>query len=565
MIKEFLNKCNSCGKCQRVCPFLSAYGKPEEILRRADDKVFECTNCGACSMVCPFKLAPSEAIHTKKTLLLQSGNVSNRVRNALGASESFANRGHKFPFRHYSYCEIAFWPGCGLAGVSPDIVNSSIKLLSIRFNKSVGLVLDCCFDPCYQMGDVNRVNTAISEIQKSLEDYGIKEVITGCGNCTKVLSKFLQGIEVRHIFEILQKGDLNKLPEDATLHHPCPSFRFKEVQEKAKDFIANSSEATGANKIPNCCGLGGGLHHLNSELSSSFTKKAIRVNEDKEKNSLSTNATVITYCMGCKSRFINSGAKAYHVLEGLKGVSKLETVPSALKKYLNRMSLSLSSKINLQKMSLLFTLLAIIILTTKLRAEGYISVDNILKFIETNKVLAPALFIAFYSAAPSVFIPSLALTLGAGFIWGPIWGSVFAITGATIGATVPFLLSRYIMGDWVKRRFSKERWHSLNERVNKHGWKAVAFARLMPILPFPVLNYVFGLTPIPLFHYVWATFVFMLPSCIAYTAFGSSMGELILKGKITGLIVGIVIASIAMGIPFLVKRYFMNKDTLGSG
>ncbi|MCX8027306.1 MAG: VTT domain-containing protein, partial [Thermodesulfovibrionales bacterium] len=154
-----------------------------------------------------------------------------------------------------------------------------------------------------------------------------------------------------------------------------------------------------------------------------------------------------------------------------------------------------------------------------------------------------------------VFIPSLALTLGAGFIWGPIWGPVFAISGATLGATVPFLLSRYLMGDWVKRRFSEERWLELNTKVRQHGWKAVAFTRIVPIFPYPVLNYLFGITPIPLLHYVGATFVFMLPACITYTAFGSSMGELILKGNITGLIIGIVIASVAMLIPFALKRF----------
>jgi uncharacterized membrane protein YdjX (TVP38/TMEM64 family) len=100
--------------------------------------------------------------------------------------------------------------------------------------------------------------------------------------------------------------------------------------------------------------------------------------------------------------------------------------------------------------------------------------------------------------------------------------------------------------------------------VERHGWKAVAFARLLPVLPFPVLNYMFGVTPIPFFHYLWSTFVFMLPACIAYVAFGSSMGELILKGNVKGLIIGIIVASLAMLLPFalkpLVKKVSSPKD-----
>lgn len=565
MIEEFLTNCNACAKCQKVCQFLGTHGKPDEILKKDDDTVFECTNCRACTIVCPFKLSPSDAIYTKKTTLLQSGNVSERVKNALNSSRAFAYRGHKFPFSHYTKCETAFWPGCGLAGVSPEIVKSSVKSLSKRLDKPVGLILDCCFDPCYQIGDVMTVKDACSEIQKRLEACGVKEVITGCGNCTKILSMYLQGIKVRHILEVLQKDDLSDLPQDITLHNPCPSFRFEGLQGKTKDIISAKSNMANSNTLPNCCGLGGGLHHLNTDLSDAFAKKAISVNphtdnviEDNKKASDTKNTntpqTILTYCMGCKSKFINQGQKAYHVLETLPGVKRLEDVPSSLKKYINRISLSASSKINLKKVSLLIVLVTVIILTTKFRAEGYISVDSIIKFIESNRVLAPALFIAFYAIAPTVFIPSLALTLGAGFIWGPIWGSLFAITGATIGATVPFLLSRYIMGDWVKRRFSEERWHALNTKVNTHGWKAVAFTRIVPIFPYPVLNYLFGITPIPLIHYVLATFLFMLPACVAYTAFGSSMGELILKGNIKGLVLGIVIASIAMLIPFALKK-----------
>jgi uncharacterized membrane protein YdjX (TVP38/TMEM64 family) len=130
---------------------------------------------------------------------------------------------------------------------------------------------------------------------------------------------------------------------------------------------------------------------------------------------------------------------------------------------------------------------------------------------------------------------------------------IFSITGATTGASVAFLVSRYLMGNTIKERFGYERWKWLQEKVERHGWKAVAFARLLPVLPFPVLNYMFGVTPIPFFHYLWSTFVFMLPACIAYVAFGSSMGELILKGNLKGLVIGIIVASIAMLLPFALK------------
>jgi uncharacterized membrane protein YdjX (TVP38/TMEM64 family) len=142
---------------------------------------------------------------------------------------------------------------------------------------------------------------------------------------------------------------------------------------------------------------------------------------------------------------------------------------------------------------------------------------------------------------------------------------IFAITGATTGSSVAFLISRYLMANTIKKRFGYEKWTWLKEKVEKHGWKAVAFARLLPVLPFPVLNYMFGVTPIPFFHYLWASSVFMLPACIAYVAFGSSMGELLLKGNVKGLVIGILIASVAMLLPFvlkpIVKKVTSQRDT----
>ena len=252
------------------------------------------------------------------------------------------------------------------------------------------------------------------------------------------------------------------------------------------------------------------------------------------------------------------------MLELITGVKPIEKPVPSTKKWVNRFSLSMNQRLNTKKLLLGLTVIFLILLTTYLRKNGYISTDRILEFIQKYKVVAPLVFILIYAIGPSLFIPSLPLTLGAGFLWGPFWGVIFSITGATTGASVAFLVSRYLMANTIRERFGYERWEWLKEKVERHGWKAVAFARIVPIFPFPVLNYMFGVTPIPFFHYLWSTFVFMLPACIAYVAFGSSMGALILKGNVKGLVIGIVIASIAFLLPFafkpFVKKVFPPKD-----
>jgi uncharacterized membrane protein YdjX (TVP38/TMEM64 family)/Fe-S oxidoreductase len=555
-INEFLKSCENCGRCKRVCPFLDTYGTPDKIITETPEKVFYCSNCKACDTVCKERLNPSEALFEMKTILLRSGNYPQEVKNALNSARAYAMRGHNFPFVYYSSTDTVFWPGCGLAGTSPEMVKKTIKLLSKSLNKRVGLVLDCCFDPLYQLGDINSVKEAAERIQERLKNNKITNVITGCTNCRKSLSIHLSDIKVEHIFEVLHKNFELRTPyselQTFFIHHPCPSFRSENIRQNAKTILQSSDSE---NSRPTCCGHGGGVSSLSPELSKKFTDKVISASKDNP---------IVTYCMGCKGKFLENGKKAYHLLELMTGVKPIEKPVPSGKKWVNRFIFASTQRFNLKKLLFGITVIFLIIFTTYLRNKGYISTEGILNFIKQYKVLAPLLFILIYAIGPSLFIPSLPLTLGAGFLWGPFWGVIFSITGATTGASVAFLISRYLIGDTIKKRFGYDRSKWLKEKVEKHGWKAVAFARLLPVLPFPVLNYMFGVTPISFLHYLWATFVFMLPACIAYVAFGSSMGELILKGNVKGLIIGIIIASVAFLLPFalkpLVKKVSSHKD-----
>lgn len=539
------SECKSCGKCRKVCPFLEIYGEPYKIISETPQDVFYCTNCGACSAICPQKLTPSQDIFETKYNLIKDSKTPENVSNALNSAKAFAQRGHKFPFSHYSASETVFWPGCGLAGMSPELVKKSIKLLSNHLGKKVGLVLDCCFDPVYQFGDVDSLKKAVNTINERLKNKKIEHVITGCLNCTKILQKYLQDIKVEHILTILPRGE-NEYIKSGCLHHPCPSFKIDNIRDKAKELVFLKDSEITETKTPSCCGFGGGVASINPELSDRFAEKIL----DKF-----TDERIFTYCMGCKSKFLSKGKKAEHILELVAGVKPLEKPTSSLNKWKNRFFLAMSQKIDPKKIVIGILVIFLIILTTHLRQQGYISIDGIFEFLNQHKVLAPALFIIIYAIGPSLFVPSLPLTLGAGFLWGPFWGVIFSITGATIGASVAFLISRYLIGNAVIEKFGYGRWQWLKEKVETHGWKAVAFSRIVPIFPFPILNYLFGVTPIPFIHYLWSTFTFMLPACIAYVAFGSSMGELIVKGNITGLIIGILIASVALMLPLLLKKY----------
>jgi uncharacterized membrane protein YdjX (TVP38/TMEM64 family) len=132
---------------------------------------------------------------------------------------------------------------------------------------------------------------------------------------------------------------------------------------------------------------------------------------------------------------------------------------------------------------------------------------------------APILFLLLYTLATVLFVPGSVLTLAGGALFGPIWGTLWNLIGATLGAMLAFVIARYVASDWVAAR-SGERLGRLMRGVEEEGWRFVAFVRLVPLFPFNLMNYAFGLTRIRLRDYVIASFVCMAPGALAYTYLG---------------------------------------------
>jgi uncharacterized membrane protein YdjX (TVP38/TMEM64 family) len=151
-------------------------------------------------------------------------------------------------------------------------------------------------------------------------------------------------------------------------------------------------------------------------------------------------------------------------------------------------------------------------------------------WIAAAGALGPALFMALYAVATVLFLPGSVITLAGGALFGPALGTLYSLTGATLGATAACLIARYLGADWVRRK-AGGRLTLVIDGVESEGWRFVAFARLMPLFPFNLLNYALGLTRIPLAQYVIASFIFMAPGALAYTYLGYVGREALAGGE----------------------------------
>ena len=176
-----------------------------------------------------------------------------------------------------------------------------------------------------------------------------------------------------------------------------------------------------------------------------------------------------------------------------------------------------------------FALLLALVVARVTGLTEYINLDglnSLRDWINGFGVVAPIVFIVVYVVATVAFLPGAPLSLLAGLVFGPAWGTLWTVIGATLGATLAFLIGRYaargLVESWTA---SNERIRKLDEGVEKHGWRMLVITRLVPLFPFNLQNYAYGLTRIGVGSYVLLTGICIVPGVIAYTFAGGSLAS----------------------------------------
>ncbi|PWU25224.1 MAG: TVP38/TMEM64 family protein [Candidatus Rokuibacteriota bacterium] len=140
--------------------------------------------------------------------------------------------------------------------------------------------------------------------------------------------------------------------------------------------------------------------------------------------------------------------------------------------------------------------------------------------------LGPLAFIAAYIVGVVAFVPSLPMSVLAGLLFGPLWGTLFASVASTLGACLAFMIARYgardLVEHWVARSPALGR---LDHAATRHGFRLVMVTRLVPLFPFNVQNYVYGITGIGFAAYALTSWLCMLPATVAFTMAGGSLGD----------------------------------------
>ena len=577
-----VEKCTGCNLCVQECAFLRRVGNPAEFdgMTEDDCNPFECTLCGLCAAVCPEGVDPSHYFMQQRLKKRSRLNSDDHRHSPLIAYE---RKGTSRLFTFYGLpkeCDTVFFPGCALPGTRPDIVMKVYEHLRKQF-PALGIVLDCCLKPSHDLGREEHFTNVFGELRDYLSRHGVKKVLVACPNCLRIFSQYGGNIAVQTVYGLLSEEPVSSSGTcmvEAVIHDPCVS-RFEPALHKTARMLAEGRglkivEMEHSRERTICCGRGGGANFITPRVMDEAISTRIAEAGGRP---------IVTYCAACAGTFAEK-ARSLHILDlwdsptkALAGKISISRAPFT---YLNRIRLKRklrsmggyavtrerdlgekNGKTFLRSLILASVIVASMLIARATGVVGLLEPELLRAFLEGHGRLGPFLFILLYTVTTVLFLPGLPMTIAAGILFGPFWGVVYAIIGATFGACASFLVARYAARDWVKTKLTGAMIQNLDRQVGEQGWKIVAITRLIPLFPFNLLNYAYGLTNIPFLHYAVASFLCMLPACIAFIVFSSSLPQL-LKGSVSpALLIGVMSIAVVSIVPSWYRRKMSNGSS----
>jgi uncharacterized membrane protein YdjX (TVP38/TMEM64 family) len=165
----------------------------------------------------------------------------------------------------------------------------------------------------------------------------------------------------------------------------------------------------------------------------------------------------------------------------------------------------------------------------------------------------PLAFLAAHIVVTVFPFPRTAFTLAAGLLFGPVLGVPLAVVASTVSAVIALLLVR-AAGWQLSRLVSHPRVDSLDARLRERGWPTVMSMRLIPAVPFSVLNYAAGASAVRVLPYTLASLAGLVPGTAAVVILGDA-----LTGNVSPLLFAVSLCTASLGIAGLIYEIRIHR------
>ena len=182
------------------------------------------------------------------------------------------------------------------------------------------------------------------------------------------------------------------------------------------------------------------------------------------------------------------------------------------------------------------------------------------ELVHENIIFALLLYIIITVVSCVIFVmPGVTYAIIGSILFGPLLGTLACVIGVTIGAGVAFLTSRYFLKDFLKPTIQKNK--HLNQllflNADKNDFLILMITRLVPIFPYNLQNFAYGITDISFKNYITYSFLFMIPGTAMYTIGTASIINA--EKRVMYITITIILTIIVVGLSLYMKQKYVTK------
>jgi uncharacterized membrane protein YdjX (TVP38/TMEM64 family) len=134
----------------------------------------------------------------------------------------------------------------------------------------------------------------------------------------------------------------------------------------------------------------------------------------------------------------------------------------------------------------------------------------------------PIAYMLLYAVGPSFLVPGAVMTIAGGLAFGALWGSIWSLIGANLGALIAFAAGRFLGKSFVAG-LVPQRFRHLLDRLVRNGFYVILYLRIVPVIPYNMLNLLAGASPIEFQDYMSASLIGMVPGTILFAFLGDAL------------------------------------------
>jgi uncharacterized membrane protein YdjX (TVP38/TMEM64 family) len=192
----------------------------------------------------------------------------------------------------------------------------------------------------------------------------------------------------------------------------------------------------------------------------------------------------------------------------------------------------------LSKQQIVWIVIAVVCLLItwlSIHALGSYKPEQLQSLIRQAGVWGPLCYVALYAFGTLALLPSTPLNISGGLLFGPWLGILWTSVGAVVAAAIAFLFSRTIGRPVMEKRLAGQ-WQVMDAEIHRGGLFYMFAIRLIPVMPYGIVNFAAGLTSIRFRDYLMGTTLGTVPSVLPFVLIGSSSFKALSTGNLWPLL-----------------------------